>query len=183
MCLLDLSGTFLFQIADAPPVASPRGIFARHGRIYLADSGHGTVHVFDRSGSLVVTLGEKGSGPGQMIEPVDVVADSKGRIYAVNSGNNRIEIFEADGTPAGSFPIDGWTGTHLKESYLAIDDKDVIYMTDWEVGRVRRFDIRGNELPAVGPRVSRPSGLVSDGSRIVVAARGDNRLRVAMIDE
>jgi len=178
--VFDWNGTFMFQIKDAPPLSSPRGIFARNGRIYLADSGNAVGRVFDRSGRLLFTLGERGNGPGQLSEPVDLVADSKGRIYVMNSGNNRIEIFAPDGTPAGSFPIPGWSGPQLKESYLAIDAADVIYMSDWDTGRVRRFKTDGTELSAVGPSVSRPSGLDTDGTRVVFAARGDHRVRVAL---
>jgi DNA-binding beta-propeller fold protein YncE len=181
--VFDWNGTFMFQIKDTPPLASPRGIFARAGRIYLADSGNGVARVFDRSGKLLLTLGEKGSGPGQMSEPVDVAADSKGRIYVLNSGNNRMEMFESSGQPAGSFPIPNWTGPYLKESYLAIDAADVIYMSDWDTGRVRRFKTNGTELPAIGPTVSRPSGLDTDGARVLFSARGDHRVRAVTVEQ
>jgi DNA-binding beta-propeller fold protein YncE len=181
--VLDWNGTFLFQIKDTPALASPRGIFARHGRIYLADSGNSVARVFDRSGKLLLNLGEKGSGPGQLSEPVDVVADSKGRIYVLNSGNNRMEIFEPSGQSAGSFPIPNWTGPNLKESYLAIDAADVIYMSDWDTGRVRRFKTNGTELPAIGPTVSRPSGLDTDGARVIFTARGDHRVRAVIVEQ
>ena len=179
--VFDWNGTFLFQIKDAPPLSSPRGIFARDGRIYLADSGNGVGRVFDRSGKLLLTLGERGRGPGQLSEPVDILADSKGRVYILNSGNNRMEIFAPSGEPAGSFPIPNWTGPHLKESYLAIDAGNVIYMSDWDSGRVRRFKTSGTELPMIGPTVSRPSGLIVEGTRVVLAARGDNRVRAALV--
>lgn len=181
--VFDWHGTFLFEIKDAPPLSSPRGIYARHGRIYVADSGNGVGRVFDRSGKLLLTLGEKGTGPGKIMEPVDVVADSKGRIYLLNSGNNRIDIFASDGQQVGWFPIPNWRGPHLKESYLAIDAGDILYMTDWDLGRVRRFKNDGAELPPFGPTVSRPSGLDTDGTRIIFTARGDDRVRVALIDK
>jgi DNA-binding beta-propeller fold protein YncE len=181
--VFDANGNFIFEIRDKPALSSPRGVFARHDRIYLADSGNGVGRVFDRSGELLATVGQKdGSGPGHLSEPVDLVADRDGRIYILNSGNNRIEIFSPTGEVVGSIPIPGWTGPGLKESYLAIDSGDVIYMSDWDSGRIRRFQTDGTELTPVGPRSNQPCGVGIAGGRLIIAARAEHRLKGALLD-
>lgn len=175
--VFDHDGNFLYAITE-PSLSSPRGIFARGGHIYVADTGNGVIRVFDLSGKLEMSLGEKGgSEPGHFIEPVDVVADSKGNVFATNPGNDRIEVFNAAGTFVRSIPIAGWTGNGLKEFYLAIDDHDGLYLSDWEVRRIRRFKPDGTELEPIGPQMNRPSGLAWWHDQVLVAARGENRIR------
>jgi sugar lactone lactonase YvrE len=169
----DWNGTPLFVIRGEPTLSSPRGIFARDGRIYLADSGRGWVRIFDRSGKQLQIIGESGGdAPKLLQEPVDVVADRNGRIYVVNSGHNRIEIFAADGTPNGFFPIPGWTGTNLKEGYLAIDGDDLLHLSDPVTSTILRFKTDGTELPAISiPRLTSPAGLAVVGDQLIVTAR------------
>lgn len=169
----DWNGAPLFVVSGEPTLSSPRGIFARDGRIYLADSGRGWVRIFDRSGQQLKIIGEGSADtPGRLREPVDVVADRSGRIYVVNSGHNRIEIFAADGNPDGFFPIPEWTGSGLKEGYLAIDGKDVLYLSDPVTNTILRFKPDGTPLGAIAaPRLTSPSGLAVHGDLLIVAAR------------
>jgi DNA-binding beta-propeller fold protein YncE len=181
--VFDWNGAFLFEIRGEPTLSSPRGIFARDGRVYLADSGRGCVRVFDTSGKQLLMFGESGgAAPGHLQEPVDLVADAAGRIYVVNSGNNRIEIFTADGQSAGSFPIPGWSGPELKEGYLNIDAKDVIYLSDPATQSVRRFTTDGRELPPLAlPRLDFPAGLAVDGDRLIVTVRRQHTLKAGPV--
>jgi DNA-binding beta-propeller fold protein YncE len=176
----DWDGGHRFDIrGDDPPLYGPRGIDARHGKIFLVDSGHGMVRVFDRAGQQLTTMGENGGdAPGHLSQPVDVAVGAAGRVYVVNSGNNRVEIFGPDGGVAGSFPISGWEGTDLKEGYLATDADGLIYLSDPVSGRVRRFTTDGVELTALPDIVDLPAGLEADEQHLIVGERLANRVRV-----
>ncbi len=176
--IFDRDGHFVAEIHGEAGLASPRGIAVRGGEIYVAESGHGVVGVFDRSGRLLRSLGvQGGSAPGHLIEPTDAVVDSKGRVYVVNGGNNRIEIFAPDGHPAGSIPVPDWKGNGLKESYLAVDAADTIYLSDWDLHAVRRFRPDGSEMEPVGSDIQQPSGVAIDTGRVIVSARAQDRIR------
>ncbi len=174
--VFDLTGNYLFQIGPDPEIGKPRGIFVRGDRIYLANSGRDNILVFDHEGALLAKFPPPGTSTLEQI--VDLVVDSQGRIYVNNSQVGRLEVFSAEGERVGTIAVPGWDASSLKEFYMAIDADDVIYVTDWNIGRVRRFRTDGSELPPIGPRMSRPSGLAVQGDRVVVAARGDNALRV-----
>jgi len=123
-----------------------------------------------------------GDGPGHLVEPVDVAVDANGDVWVVNSGNNRVEHFGTDGTPRGSFPVPGWTGTGLKEVSLAVDGDGTLYLTDWDRGGVRRFRPDGSELPTLGAGIRQPSGIAVEHNRVLVVARGEDIVRVLPLD-
>lgn len=181
--VLDENGNFLYAIQEEPSVNGPRGLFARDGLIYLTDSGNSVVRVFDRSGRFRRTVGTAlGADPGHLLEPIDAVADSAGRIYVVNSGNSRIEVFDAEGKPAGIIRVSGWAGSQIKQSYLAVDDADRIYLSDSESGRVRRFATDGTEGPSLGSAVPQPGGLARCERRLLLSLRGAHRLQAFPLD-
>lgn len=173
--VFDLTGNYLFQIGPDPEIGKPRGIFVRDGRIYLANSGRDNILVYDTDGKAVAKFPPPEGSTLQQV--VDLVVDSKGRIYVNNSQGGRIEIFSASGERLGALPVADWDAESLKEFYMAIDGDDVIYISDWGLSRVRRMRTDGTELPAIGPKMNRPSGLALFGNRLIVAARGDNALR------
>ena len=62
---------------------------------------------------------------------------------------------------------------------MFIDEADIIYLSDWYTGRVRRFKPDGTELRPIGPRMDRPSGMAGQHGRLLVAARGESRIIAA----
>ena len=181
--VFDHAGALVFTITGAPSFSSPRGLVVRNKLIYVAEAGAGHVTVYDRAGALRQTMGVMGGdGPGHLVEPVDVAVDANGDVWVVNSGNNRVEHFGADGTPRGSFPVPGWTGTGLKEVSLAVDGDGTLYLTDWDRGGVRRFRPDGSELPTLGAGIRQPSGIAVEHNRVLVVARGEDIVRVLPLD-
>jgi DNA-binding beta-propeller fold protein YncE len=174
--VFDLTGNYLYQIGPDPILGKPRGIAVRDGIVYVANSGRDDILVFDAEGRLSKQFPPPGSSPLRQI--VDLVVDSRGRIYVNNSQMNRLEVYSPAGERLGAIDVPGWSSEHLKEFYMTIDDDDVIYISDWDVHRLRRFRVDGTELPPIGPPMNRPSGIAVHGGRVVVAARGDNALRV-----
>jgi len=69
------------------------------GLIYLVDSVLGQVLVFDRETQKGVnTIGQIGSGPGQLMLPLDVIIDKKtGDLHVTNNRNRRLEVYSGEG--------------------------------------------------------------------------------------
>jgi hypothetical protein len=66
--------------------------------LYVADDMAKMVHVFDRSGRRLRTLGRPGAGPGEFKMPVSVTFSPRGVLVVDPSHGNRVSVFGFDGT-------------------------------------------------------------------------------------
>jgi uncharacterized protein (TIGR03663 family) len=79
-------------------LAGPRGVTTdASGKLYVADSLNHRVAIFDAAGTLLKTIGAKGSGDGQLNEPSGVAVDADGNLYIADTWNARIAKFGPDG--------------------------------------------------------------------------------------
>lgn len=89
------------------PLQAPDGMgLDPWGNVYIADTYHDQVQVFDNDGNYLTHWGERGSGPGQFWFPEDVAVDAYGGIYVTEASNHRVQKF---GYPASAVPdqVDG----------------------------------------------------------------------------
>jgi len=103
-------------------------VIARNGSIFVAD-GHGVgtnfrIVKFDKNGKYVKEWGTRGAGPGQFEAPHAIAMDSQGRVFVADRPNGRIQIFDQDGKFVTEWKQFG------RPSGLAIDQNDVLYVTD-----------------------------------------------------
>lgn len=76
--------------------------------------------------SFIGQWGAKGTGPGQMSDPVCIATDSVGDAYIVDADSHFVEKFDPGGTPLLAFEEDG-----LKHPQaIAVDTGGAIYVTD-----------------------------------------------------
>ena len=108
-------------------------LVAPNGTIFVAE-GHGgdnsRILKFDKTGKLLKTWGQKGSGPDDFDQPHALAMDSKGRLFVGDRGNNRIKIFDQDGKL-----LDTWF-QFSRASGIYIDSHDMMYVADSESGSV-----------------------------------------------
>jgi len=71
---------------------------ARAGKLYVTDSGAGTIRVY-QAGAQAATIGGFGAGSGQVTRPSGVSLGPDGNLYVVDSYQARVAIF----SPAGAF--------------------------------------------------------------------------------
>ncbi len=64
-----------------------------NGDVYVAEFGAHQIHKFAPSGHLIWSLGERGSGEGQLEMPLSVAVDHDGAVYVSDWGNNRVQKF------------------------------------------------------------------------------------------
>jgi DNA-binding beta-propeller fold protein YncE len=85
----------------------PEGIALDHdGNLWVADYGHDRVVKLSPDGRLLVSLGSRGSAPGEFLGPKGVGVDpSTGRLYVADTGNARIQRLSPDGSPEAAWPL------------------------------------------------------------------------------
>ena len=104
---------------------------ARNGDLFIAE-GHGPkygnsrIDLFDRHGKFLKTIGERGSGDGQLLEPHAISLDSRGRLFVADRANNRVSIFDRHGKFVAAWKQFG------RPSGLWVDQHDMLYVTDSE---------------------------------------------------
>jgi hypothetical protein len=109
--------------------------------LYVVDGADGCVRKYDTSGNLLLTIGSKGTGPGQLDHPTGVALDANGFIYVADPGNARIVEYSASGAYVNRFDGFSKAGYSLYQPYkLAISRRDgSIYTITERWGIVSRF--------------------------------------------
>jgi streptogramin lyase len=119
---------FFFQPNDV--LVAPNGdIFVAEGHS-SASTANARVLKFDRTGKLIKTWGQRGTGPTDMDQPHALALDSRGRLFVADRGNDRLQIYDQNGTL-----LDTWY-QFSRISGIWIDRNDIIYATDSESGSV-----------------------------------------------
>ncbi|XP_078575343.1 tripartite motif-containing protein 2-like [Branchiostoma floridae x Branchiostoma japonicum] len=128
----------------------------------------GSPFVVQVKGNPVLTIGQKGSGVGELNLPLGVAVDKDGNIAVVERGNKRVQIFDKDtGQSLHSFPVDG-----EKPYDLDVDSNGMFLVTSWgENFGLRRYSKEGKLLDTFKPEcMGDPHGLtvLKDGRMVVV---------------
>ncbi len=145
---LDAQGNFL-KCWGSP--GSDVGQFARiramtlgpDENLYLADACNHRIQVFTTEGVFVRTLGEAGTGPGQLSYPYDLAfgLGASPALYVVEYGNNRVQKFTMTGKSLGVWGASGREPGHLANPWaLAVDSRGRVHVVDSENDRVQRID-------------------------------------------
>ncbi len=121
-------------------------------RIYVADNDLNLLFVFTPDGSLVETLGGKGSDPGFLGGPRGVSVGYGGRVYVADTDNGRISGWGEDGLFLGVFgPESKAGGATLKNPVdVAVDPEENLYVADSDLREVVLFNREWRRLTKVG---------------------------------
>ena len=65
--------------------------------IFVLDGGECRIQKFDKNGTFLQTIGQKGQGPGEFEQPLGIFLDSEEMIYVRDTLRRNIHIFEKDG--------------------------------------------------------------------------------------
>ncbi|XP_078658242.1 tripartite motif-containing protein 2-like [Branchiostoma floridae x Branchiostoma belcheri] len=122
----------------------------------------------DVKGNPVLTIGQKGSGVGELDGPIGVAVDKDGNIAVVERGNKRVQVFNVNtGQSLRSFPVEG-----EKPFGIDVDTEGRYLVTSWgENFGLRRYSKEGELLNTFKPDCMRsPHGLtvLKDGRMVVV---------------
>ncbi|MEX5637998.1 NHL repeat-containing protein, partial [Parafrankia sp. FMc2] len=141
----------------------PGGVAAgRDGTVFIADTANNRIRRVTPDGTITTLAGTDGEGSAGdggpaskalLAFPISVALDHFGRLYIADSDNNRIRRIGLDGvieTVAGTgrpgYSGDGGPATEAtlrSPRGVALDARDVLYITDRTNRRIRRVDADG----------------------------------------
>lgn len=125
-----------------------------NGLVYVSDTGNKRIRVYQPDGQWVFDIGSAGAGDGNLNEPSGIVIDpATNRLFVADMWNRRIAVFDANtGQHLTNYPVRAWANKDApNRPYLALDaQRDLLYVTDPEVGRVLVLDTAGNCLGSFG---------------------------------
>jgi uncharacterized protein (TIGR03663 family) len=98
-----------------------------------------------------LTIGQRGSGDGQLTAPKGLAVASDGSILVTDSGNHRIEKFDSSGKFLLAFGSQGNGDGMFQEPWgVAVAPNGTIYVADTWNHRIERFDASGKFQSAWG---------------------------------
>ena len=149
---------------------SPFDVLEVDGQLFVSEYGANRIARLAGDGTVVDTVGERGRGPGQLLGPQYLAADSDGFIYVTDWGNRRVVKFHASGRHVLSFGgRDGAFGGLQGPSGIQVIG-DEVFVADRSRPSLEVFDRSGNHLRTVSdPSLQAPEGLAAMGGNLLVA--------------
>jgi DNA-binding beta-propeller fold protein YncE/4-amino-4-deoxy-L-arabinose transferase-like glycosyltransferase len=148
----------------------PRGLaIDAADNLYVADTGGGRVVKFNGKGEQVAVIGQRGTGPGQIMEPTGAIADAFGNVWVADAANAKLVRYDPNGSADVelSLPRSG----SLHGPHVAVAAAGDVYVTDPEGGRVYLIGSDGATRGVIeAEELRRPVGIgVGPDGRIAVA--------------
>jgi len=84
------------------------------GRVFVADQQARRVSVFDADGALLSTVGQPGSGPGEIGPMFMGMFERGGEVWTIDPGSQGIQKFSPDGEFLGATPFDIMGGVPIR---------------------------------------------------------------------
>ena len=117
------------------------------GDVLVADTGNQRIVRLDAQGQVISAWGERGEGPDQFQEPVDLVVDPAGTVLVLDAVNQRLLRFSPDGQFLTTF---GAELTFYRPRGLGIDAAGQLAIADTGGVRIMRLSPDGALQSQVG---------------------------------
>lgn len=113
--------------------------------IYVTDSGHDRIKIFDPQGKFLREWGTKGIRPGDLNAAGGLAFDEKGRLHEADSANHRVQMFTAEGKILGEWYLPNAGNLKVWSPHgLRAADPDTLYVSDVAENRIYKLAIGGN---------------------------------------
>ncbi len=131
---------------------APKDILAHPNRNkYVVDTGFQRVHTIDRIGNETKVFGGKGSGVGDLFEPVGIALGMNDNVLVADTNNKRIEIFDQYGNFIKEFAVYGWEDFYT-EPFVAMAPDGRYFVTDSRHNRIQIFSPEGEFISFWGEK-------------------------------
>ena len=143
---------------------------------FVIDFNNTTLLKFDKTGNLLKSVGQKGSGKGEFIQPVGVTVVGD-EVIICDSGNSRLQVFTSDLVFVRQIGSPGWGNGQLENPFDVTHDQDGnLYVTDRLNHCIQVFNTQGKFLRfLVGPgRINKPHGITFNRDLIYISQWGGN---------
>lgn len=157
-------------------VGKPEGLVVlRDGRVVVCDTHYHRIVVFDPSGVILKTWGQKGEGRSEFIYPVGICADSQENLYICEyGGHDRVQKFTPDGRWLAEFGSFGIGPEQFQRPSGLVWREGRIYVADGINNRVLIFTDTGKFIGQLGG----PSGPIAFNLPYDIALGPDGALHV-----
>lgn len=150
----------------------------KKGNIYVTDSNHHRVLVFNRTGKLLAKIGKEGLGRGGLKFPIGIAVAPNGNVYVIDKNQNKIVVYNAKGEVINEIP-------ETLPLVANISGKTLYVAT---YANVVQFDLDGKELARWGRRGGDPGefdfpGGVAVDSKGRVYVSDSNNLRIQILNK
>jgi DNA-binding beta-propeller fold protein YncE len=168
--VFDRSGKKLYSISNER-LTDPCGVAVSESGIFVVDHGNHSLLKFDKTGKLLKSIGERGSGKGNFDSPfgLTVVGDE---VIVCDGFNNLLQVFTSDLVFVRQF---GAGGTGNGQFVLPIDvthDKDGrnLYISNYIRTPVQVFTMQGRYLRCLVAEggITNPTGIATDGKLVYI---------------
>ena len=171
----DKSGKKLYSIRNKA-LATPSGIAVDGKNIYVTDGRNHCLLKFNKTGKLLKSVGQKGSGRGEFDRPYGITVVG-GQVFVCDNLNHRLQVFTSNlvfvrqigSLGSGNGQFDGPTDiTHDKEGNL--------YVTDNGNNRIQVFNTQGKFLHFLTAKgdITKPTGICFSGELVYVSQEKKN---------
>ncbi len=151
--VFDLDGNFIDKWGSTGledgQFSHPNGVsIDADGNVYVGESVNGTgarLQKFDPFGRWLETIGSSDGVPAQFTEVWGSAMDAQGNLYVSDYWNNRIQVFTPDLTPIGVIEDVPGAGPFLHPVRLLITDDGILYVTDYDNGRLLKLKLPPQE--------------------------------------
>jgi hypothetical protein len=150
----------------------PRGMApSNDGNLWVTDTGFSHIFKVSLAGETLASMGERGTGPGQFIEPSSVWESPQGYLFVADAGNRRVQSFTPQGQPLAQWGMG--EGTARDGNRLTGTPEGNVLLTQYDGRAVIEYDPEGHEQARW---VYEPSGrtLIPSG----IAPAGDGKYLV-----
>lgn len=156
---------------------------AQRGLIYVSDTAAHEVKVFDDSGKLLQTIGQRGNVAEDELNFPTHIAFAADKLYVSDTMNARVQTFDNGGAPAGSMGQRGlYFGNMVRPKGVTLDGEGNLYVAESLYDYVLIYNRRGEFLMPLGAsqgigKFYQPSGLWFDRQgRLYVADMYNGRV-------
>lgn len=164
------------------PLDKPMDVTKVGQYVYVTDTNHKQVQVFDTSGSSIFKFGKEGEGKGQFKFPYGIAGDKDGNIYVADLYNGNISIFTSKGKFIKYFQVANKADAFKGPGGLRIYNNK-LYVTDIPKNKVSVFDLNGKKLLDISSAASKDDTLnapnsvtIDSDNNIYVSDTGNQRL-------
>lgn len=186
MYRFDANGRPLGALEANTRFYKPRGFsIDKSDNLYIADTGGSRIVKLDPDGNVVLSLAERGKGPGQFDQPCDAIGDPSGEIWVSDCVTGRIQLFSPDGAFKLQFPIA--ISDPLNGSRLALGPDQTLYVAAAPAHKVLKYSRTGQLLGDFGSegrdagQFRIPTGIMFAGTAIWVADTLNGRVQKLQI--
>ena len=171
----DKRGKKLYSITNKS-LSFPFGIAVDGDNIYVTDIHNHCLLKFDKTGKLLKSVGQKGSGEGEFKGPygITVVGD---QVFVCDGSNNRLQVFTTDLVFVRQIGSGGsGNGQFNCPTDITHDEEGNLYVTDYGNSRVQVFNTQGKFLRFLTTKgdITKPTGICISRELVYVSQHKEN---------